>query len=456
MDPPFGTYAMPAPRQYLQSFIQIKGQPQAGSSRTPYGPSPISTPGISDTTSESLSQDNRHNDTVRGDGSNPAPNFSLPQRDGQATDITVRETPSFEAWMTQRRAQEAHDTHGPSRSSSAASSQNSLNPHAGEFVPMAARPQGAPRGQQQTVAAPQVGLEVLRLQRSWMSPLHSGTATKDPAIHRELAKAIVHMGEWDGPTMQEFVEMLVQRAMESNGENLTMVAPFAKAIQDAFGKYGGNVCAAAFREHLQRQVWHDFEGFWKPDRPASLLSPHRNLPQRMLTPALANIMLIGELFAQGLVDAKYVYGCMALLVDDMCVIEQLRAVRLLFSRLDYRLHDADPVAMAKVVHAIAMNAHRLVPGQSALGETFDYSSVKAHVDVIQDVFHRWDAVDAYHKKTRRILSDGPPKSDHDVTPRPSMLRSPTPRANPLQSFLYVSGQIGTPANAFMHTVTPFQ
>ncbi|KAI0373781.1 hypothetical protein BV20DRAFT_962367 [Pilatotrama ljubarskyi] len=393
MNQPFA-YEMPAPVQYLQTFIQQKGQPQPGSSRTPYGPTPISTPGISDTTSESLSQDLRHNGAVRYDETNLVRNLGLSRQDVQATDVASWEAPSFEAWVTQPRAQRAHDTLELSRSSSAASSHSSLNPYAGEFVPMAARPQGAPEGQQEVVAAsPEVGMEVLRSQQPWMPDFHSGSVTKDPAAHRHHAKAIVHTGHWDDSSMRQFVEVIVQRVMESNGDSLTMVAPFAKAIHDAFGRYGGNVCSVAFREHLRRGVWHDFESFWKPSLPTSLLFPHRNLPQRMLTPALAIVMFVGELFAQELVDAGYVYRCLELLVGDMRVIEQLRAARLLFCRLDYRLQDANPAAMGRMVDAIKMNANRLVPGQSALGETFEYSSVKAHVDVRVRSSHLGPAAD---------------------------------------------------------------
>ncbi|KAI8986276.1 hypothetical protein BD414DRAFT_488197 [Trametes punicea] len=380
-------------------------------SRTPYRPSPGSTPGISDTTSEAS-----ESSSVQYDKENLVRTLGLSQQDIDAADVTSWEAPGFTAWITQRSAQEAQVWHFFPNGQQVSSSHVVLNPNAGEFVPSAPR--------RWVSGAPEVGVDVLQMRFPWMSQFRSGSATTDSNARREDAKAIVHMCRWDGYTIQQLAVKFAERAMEGNGENLLLAAAFAKSILDAIRKYGGPICAAAFRMHLMRNVWIAFEAVWRVGLPTSFLSPGYQCGPSVLSPALAIVSFVGELFSHRLVHPGFVYRCLNLLVSDMFVIEQLRAARVLLCRLDHHLQCADPAAMNAVINAIITHSARIVPGQSVLGEAFNNGDVKAQIDDILAVARRWKRSDPAKVRRAPKESISPFSSDDEMTSRQPPFVSP--------------------------------
>lgn len=80
-------------------------------------------------------------------------------------------------------------------------------------------------------------------------------------------------------------------------------------------------------------------------------------------------------------NSDFVRKCLNGLVADMFVIEQLRAARVLLTRLDCTMFKENPQVMNDIVAAINNHALRIVPGQSSLGEVFDQRTVQVQVEV---------------------------------------------------------------------------
>ncbi|OSD02365.1 hypothetical protein PYCCODRAFT_1459070 [Trametes coccinea BRFM310] len=449
-------YATPRP-QYPPRYppgLKIHPQSQASSSRsqTPWHPSPISTPGYSETTYDSTSDSN----VVHYDQENLVRTLGLSQRDIAAADTTSWEAPSFSAWVTQHRAQEAHDKYSGAAAWAKTPRAPSLNPHAGEFVPLVGRERDMANAQ--AAGAPEVGTEVLRMTHPWMSKFRSGTSTTDPNVRKECARAIVRMSRWDAEAIRELASKFIERAMENDGDSMLSVAVFAKAIHDAFRMFGGGICTTAFRVQLMRCAWSDFEATWQMGSPSSFLTVPNKWPGKYLAHALAIVSFVGELFSCKLVDPGFVYQCLHLLVSDMVVIEQLRAARVLLCRLDYRLQEADPAAMNGALECIKRNVSRIIPGKSALGEAFDYATVKVQIDDIFAVADRWDRSDP--KKVRRqpkecimwpFSSDD--EMDDDMTPRPQLASRP-PSSNTRSNALQAPARIFTPGGVNTNGIQP--
>ncbi|KAI0642969.1 hypothetical protein C8Q79DRAFT_916274 [Trametes meyenii] len=389
-----GHYAMPTPQRYLQYPTGTNGQPQPGGSRTPYNPTPVSTPGISDTTSETSASSYQQGDAVQYDAQNLARSLGLTPKDIESADVSMWGAPGFVAWLTRHQEQDSYsDQTDADRTPVASAYPTSLNPHAGEFVPQASRTvtpgtaSGLPKAR--ALAADPMGVEVLRMHHPWMSKFRSGSVSEDVNVRRQYARAIVHMGSWNGTSMQDLARKFVECAMEGEHEGLHRVAAFAKAIHGAFLSYGGSDCAKAFQLYIVRNVWDEIEKYWQPTVPTSLLGSPEQLPQKEMAPALTIIAFLGELYTQEQISYDVMYHCLHLLAADMCVIEQLRAVRVLICRLDRRLRDEHAIAMKSAMDDIWANAQRLVPGQSAVGEVFDKGTVKALLDDISVAAKRW-------------------------------------------------------------------
>ncbi|KAI9069322.1 hypothetical protein FKP32DRAFT_76725 [Trametes sanguinea] len=449
-------YATPAP-QYPPLYppgLKIHPQAQASSSRsqTPWRPSPISTPGFSEATYASTSDSS----AVRYDEENLVRTLGLSQRDIAAADTTSWEAPSFGAWVTQHRAQEAHDNYSGAAPWAKTPRAPSLNPHAGEFVPLAGRERDATN-----VGVPDVGTEVLRMTHPWMAKFRSGTAATDSGVRQECARAIVRMSRWDATAIQELASKFVERALENDGDSILSVAVFAKAVQDAFRTFGGGICTTAFRMQLMRCAWTEFEAIWQRGSPSSFLTVPNKWPGKYLAHALVIVSFVGELFSCKLVDPSFVYQCLRLLVSDMVVIEQLRAARVLLCRLDYRLQEADPAAMNEALEAIKRHGSCIVPGQSALGETFDYATVKVQIDDIIAVVDRWGRPDP--KKVRRQpkecikwpFSSDDEMDDDMATPRPQLTNRP-PSSNAHSNTLQAPGRLFMPARGYTNGIQPAQ
>ncbi|KAI0759363.1 hypothetical protein BD413DRAFT_617824 [Trametes elegans] len=379
-------YAAPRPQHAL---------PVAGGSKTqclrqatPLYGSPASTPSLSDVTSESSW--GHLNACVEYDEENLIRTLGLSQHDIDYADPTTWKAPSFAAWLTQRRAQEAFEQHANATARPGPSSGTPLNPNAGEFIPVTTRTQAAK--QQAASDAEPKDEEMLRLRHPWTAKFRAGSVTRDANVRREYAKEIVHMGRWDAHSMQALGGKFAERAMEAYGESLQLVAPFAKATHDAFRRYGGPTCAASFKISLMQFVWVEFEAFWDANRRSSLMQYARKLMKDPWTPAISLASFVAELFTHQLVHAGFVYRCLHMLVDDMQVIEQLRGTRVLMTRLDYRLLAADRPAMENIIHAIKHNVRRVVFGHSALGEAVDVGVVKAQSDAIIDAANRWASI----------------------------------------------------------------
>ncbi|KAI0629998.1 hypothetical protein C8Q77DRAFT_1037080, partial [Trametes polyzona] len=379
-------YAMPAPRHYAQRALpdSAKNQPGTSGAQTavPYRPSPISTPAMSETTTDTSAES--HNTDVRFDEQSLRRTLGLSSQDIQSGDVTSWEAPSSSAWLTQRYAQEAQNRHLYGTPTPPGSTQQpSLNPQAGEFVPLGTRVPEAPDSPGAQAAAAQAGLGVLRIQHPWMARFRSGTVTADPQVRAQYARDIVRLGPWDARAMRDLAEKFGERVMEYNEEGgvpVSGVALFAKAIESAFVELHQTAYAQAFREELMRSVWGVIQGFWDASKPASLLCSLHKFPPTTLKPALEIVLFAGELYSVHVAPADFVYRCLGLLTGDMCVIEQLRAVRGLLIRLDYRLQKENRRAMSEILSAIHKNAPRIVPGQSALGEEFDVRVVRTQVE----------------------------------------------------------------------------
>ncbi|KAI0671131.1 hypothetical protein C8Q78DRAFT_991743 [Trametes maxima] len=424
-----GHYAMPTPQRPFQYPVGTNGQPQPGGSRTPYNPTPVSTPGISDTTSETSASSYQPEDAVQYDAQNLARALGLTPKDVESTNVTLWGAPSFAAWLT--RQQEQSDQEGADRTPVASAYPTSLNPHAGEFVPQATRTvrQGAATGLSRaaTPAADPTGEDTLRMHHPWMSKFRSGSVTEDENVRRQYARVIVHMGSWNGTSMQDLARKFVECTIEGGGDVPQRLAAFAKTMHGAFLSYGGSGCGKAFRLYIVRNVWDEIEKHWQPTLSTSLLGSPEQLPQKAIAPALAIIAFLGELYAQEQVPYNVMYHCLHLLVADMCVIEQLRAARMLICRLDRRLRDEDPIAMKSAMDDIWANAARLVPGQSALGEDFSQGTVKALLDDISVAAKRWpfwkEPTPAARVQPARPAECVQPQQD--VTPTQSMYYPPT-------------------------------
>ncbi|CDO72171.1 hypothetical protein BN946_scf184970.g23 [Trametes cinnabarina] len=443
-------YATPTPHYPALHPPGLNIQSKASSSRsqTPWGPSPVSTPGFSETTSGTLSESN----SVNYDEENLVRTLGLSPQDIASADTTSWEAPSFSAWITQRRAQEAHDRFsGPSIPRNWPQPP-SLNPNAGEYVPLAVR--GLHAAMAQAPPVPEVGVDVLRMSHPWMAKFRSGSVATDSGTRRDCARSIVRMCRWDAAMIQELAGKFTERAMEGNGDRMLLVAPFAKAVHDAFKSFAGGVCTAAFRMHLMQCVWAEFEAIWQLGSPSSFLTPSNKWPQTYLSQALVVVSFIGELFSCHLVHAGFVYQCLRLLVSDMRVIEQLRAARVLLCRLDYHLQEADPAAMAEILEHIKTHASRIVPGQSALGEAFDFGTVKVQIDDILAIVHRWSRSDP--KKVRRAPKESVSffSSDDELemtSQSGATTRPPSSNARTTSSFyapIYAPSRTATPARGY--------
>ena len=88
--------------------------------------------------------------------------------------------------------------------------------------------------------------------------------------------------------------------------------------------------------------------------------------------------LIGDLFIVNLIPAETVILCLQVLIGNMFAVEQARAVRVLLSRVDTRLKDADPAALDTILNAFCTNIQHVKA--SFIGE-FKDTDVKVQYDV---------------------------------------------------------------------------
>lgn len=392
------TFAMPSPRYYAPYGAPgSKDQPHASSSRiaTPYRPSPLSTPAISEATSETETSEDHASSVVQCDEESILRPLGLSEQDMQSAHSASwgsSETPSEVARLTQRRAMDARQKFQSASKYAVPvpSSSTALNPRAGEFIPVAARLQGPPPG---------LGTAVLRLQHPWMASFRRGSVTHDPNVRAQYAREIVRSGHWNTSVMTDLARKFAERVTESNGEDLNVVALLARAINSHFAELGGEVCANAFREIMMYCLWVEFDAFWNPvslpvrpcctqndqylrqNNPTSFICTPRKTEKPTLSVALSLVAFSGELYAVKIVNSDFVRKCLNGLVADMFVIEQLRAARVLLTRLDCTMFKENPQVMNDIVAAINNHALRIVLGQSSLGEVFDQRTVQVQVEV---------------------------------------------------------------------------
>ncbi|KAH9850204.1 hypothetical protein C2E23DRAFT_735598 [Lenzites betulinus] len=429
------TYAMPAPRHYAQ----MAKMPRASSSRidTPSRPSPISTPAISDATSDSFVsfEDAAGAEGVRCNEENLLRTLGLSPQDIHTADVTSWEAPSFAAWLTQRRAQEARDQFD---AKTPRVGNPALNPYAGEFIPMAARMEGPLPSKNGVPLKLDMGVRTLEIKHPWMAKFRSGSVTLDAKVRVQYARAIVRMGTWDGRAMRDLATKFAERVSESDGNDLNFIAMFAKAINRAFVDYQQTLCAQAFRLQLARCMWTEFEAFWDPSLSTSILCPGLTSKQKLLRPALLTASFVGELYSNQLVHGEVVYHCLNLLVSGMRFIEQLRATRMLLIRLDYQLLMEDPRAMDSVLAAVNRNVGHV--GHSALGEVFDLRTVQVQVQDIAVTADRWNAPGPLERRARAKEAF----SDSGFTPRSLTANNlPLPPVQP-DTYIYASTPIQSP------------
>ncbi|OJT02213.1 hypothetical protein TRAPUB_7328 [Trametes pubescens] len=433
------TFAMPTPRYYAPHGAPgSKTQPYASSSQlaTPYRPSPLSTPAISETTSETETSEDRASSVVQCDEESILRTLGLSAQDMQGADPTSwdsSEAPSEASWLTQRRAMDARQRFQNASKYAAPPSATgvTLNPRAGEFVPLAARLQGPPPGP---------GAMVLRVQHPWMASFRRGSVTHDPQVRAQYARDIVRAGRWDTDVMQDLAGKFAERVVESNGEHLNIVALLARDIDGQFKELGQEVCARAFRDIMSRCLWVEFDAFWNPHNPNSLLRTARRTDRPTLSPALSLVSFIGELYAVQFVNSAFVRHCLNGLVADMLVIEQLRAARVLMTRLDCTMFNENPRFMSDIIAAINKHTLNIAPGHSSLGEVFDHRTVQVQLEDINAAVRRWAAPD------RRTLTKEA-FADSGFTPRvfsPDAL-PPPPGLKPSPQLVYATAPTTKPA-----------
>ncbi|EIW52386.1 uncharacterized protein TRAVEDRAFT_53808 [Trametes versicolor FP-101664 SS1] len=433
------TFAMPSPRYYAPYGAPgSKAQPHASSSRlaTPYRPSPLSTPAISEATSETETSEDHASSVVQCDEESILRPLGLSEQDMQSAHSASwgsSETPSEVAWLTQRRAMDARQRFQSASKYAVPvpSSSTALNPRAGEFIPVAARLQGPPPG---------LGTAVLRLQHPWMASFRRGSVTHDPNVRAQYAREIVRSGHWDTSVMTDLARKFAERVTESNGEDLNVVALLARAINSHFAELGGEVCANAFREIMMYCLWVEFDAFWNPNNPTSFICTPRKTENPTLSVALSFVAFSGELYAVKIVNSDFVRKCLNGLVADMFVIEQLRAARVLLTRLDCTMFKENPQVMNDIVAAINNHALRIVPGQSSLGEVFDQRTVHVQVEDINAAAKRWAAPER-RAHTKEAFADS------GFTPRvfaPDTL-PPPPGLKPSPQLVYATARTIKPA-----------
>ena len=363
-------------------------QPHAADIRAPGpGPSPISTPGLSDETSEPLAEEGQRYGAARCDNEGLARSLGLPDEGDIASG-------DHQTWYVQRSAEEARSEFLESTSDTS-STTGSLNPNAGEFIPSSTREIGrlAPEDEEQ-------------VDYPWKAQFNAGAATIDTNLRKECARKIVLYHWWNAKTMKELTEHFVTRVRDNSGQDLVQIACFAKAMSDAFRLYAGGTTSGYFKQFLMRSLWYTFATLWQEvsisglivhrevlnhtlqGSPTSFLTfPHQNsaaktqFSPKALTPALTIAAFIPELFTHNLVHLSFVYQCLHLLVDNMCWIEQLRGARAFLCRLDYRPGDVDPAHMRHIVRSIKINSARIKPGQSALDAAFGEHDVNVQLEV---------------------------------------------------------------------------
>ncbi|KAH9890362.1 hypothetical protein C8Q73DRAFT_652218 [Cubamyces lactineus] len=365
------TLSAPTPK-HPQEHVFL--QPHPAHFQAPWpGPTPASTPGLSDETSETLAEEDQYYGTARCDKEGLARFLGLPNEVVASEDMASWETHNFPTWFAQRCAEEARSEFLEYTSDKPAKT-GGLNPNAGEFIPSSAR-----------ATAPKDGEQV---DHPWTAEFSAGAAAIDPKVRKEYARTIVVSHLWNAKTMQGLTEHFITRVRDHEGQDLVQIACFAKAMSSAFGLCAGGATSGYFRIFLMRSLWRTFATLWQEGSPTSFLTfPHRNstaktqFSPKALTPALATAAYIPELFTHNLVHLGFVFQCLHLLVDDMRWIEQLRGARALLCRLDYRPADVDPTQMRQIMRSIKTNSARIKPGQSALDAAFGDNDVNVQLEV---------------------------------------------------------------------------
>ncbi|KAI0330841.1 hypothetical protein GY45DRAFT_1323195 [Cubamyces sp. BRFM 1775] len=367
------TFAIPVPK-HLPEHLFLQPHPAI---QAPWpGPSPVSTPGLSDETSETLAEEVQYYGTARCDEEGLAQSLDLPDEIVASEDMSIWEAHGFSVWLAQRCAEEAKSAFFESTSDTTAT-RRALNPNAGEFVPSSARAIG-----------PDASEDEKQVDHPWMEEFSAGTATTNAKVRKECARTIVVSHLWNAKTMQELTERFITRVRDHSGQDLVQIACFAKAMSNAFGLCAGGATSGYFRIFLMQSLLNTFAALWQEGSPTSFLSfPHQNpaaqtrFSPKALTPALTVAAFIPELFTQNLVHVGFVFQCLHLLVDNMCWIEQLRGARALLCRLDYRAADVDSTQMRQIMRTIKANSARIGPGRSALDAAFGDNDVNIQLEV---------------------------------------------------------------------------
>ncbi|TFY65062.1 hypothetical protein EVJ58_g2207 [Rhodofomes roseus] len=280
-----------------------------------------------------------------------------------ATHSTERKALSHSEWLHQF-AEQARRAHMRNISGSPPS----LNLDASPFVPAAFRPLDA----DDDFIYPRPPTAFRR-----------GCITVDPKARRMYAQDVVALGSWDVDALVELVNKVTDRISEGYGEELAVLAPFARDLARSLAADVGAAAAETFKDLLRECVLTEFAVWWDMDFPTSVATLRYEFwgdTFRLFDIAFAVASFVGAASAQQLLPASAVHHCLALLVRKLAMLEQVQAVHAIVSNADAALYDGR--ALLLLMSVLKFRSERVPAGTSVLGEAFSEEDVRVYVKEI--------------------------------------------------------------------------
>ncbi|PIL35157.1 hypothetical protein GSI_02946 [Ganoderma sinense ZZ0214-1] len=276
-----------------------------------------------------------------------------------------------------------------------------------------------------------VGLGV-RMHHGWERPFRNGSVTTDVQVRRVHARTIVDMGQWRDETgeVRALAGLFVERALEGYVKGFMSVAPFARELQDVF-RQRHEMLAASFGEQLKQCVWEEFEAWWRPGKPTALISPTCQGRGQALAAGLGIAAFVGDLFNNNMLDAGCITECLQVLVGNMVVTEQIRAVDTILKHCDARLRIAESPALETLLWAFRTNLVRV--NTSVVG-MYQLSDKKALSKAIEAEFKRLGAAAAKDNQDLDGNGDDTPRQQAYPTLVPTAIWQPAPNTTPVLAY----------------------